>query len=357
MGIVGLPNVGKSTLFNALTKSRGADAANYPFCTIEPNTGIVEVPDKRLDALAGIVSPEKIIPTTVEFVDIAGLVEGASKGEGLGNQFLAAISEADAICHVVRWFNDDDITHVNGTVDPARDREVIELELILSDIDRLEKRTEKVRGAAKTGDKEKLKELSVCEKILEALKSQKMAQTVTLTDDENIIAKSFQLLTRKPMIYAVNVSEQDLGVVTPEAAATKLGLDGQTLIVCAKLEAELIDMSTEDADELLESMDIEGAGLDQLIRTAYSTLGYETYFTAGVKEVRAWTIKKGWSAPKAASVIHTDFEAGFIRAEVISYDDYIAGNGEKGAKENGKMRMEGKEYIVKDGDVMHIHAN
>jgi GTP-binding protein YchF len=357
MGIVGLPNVGKSTLFNALTKSRGADAANYPFCTIEPNSGIVEVPDKRLEALAAIVGPEKIIPTTVEFVDIAGLVEGASKGEGLGNKFLAAISEADAICHVIRWFADDDITHVSESVDPARDRETIELELILSDIDRLEKHYEKVVRAAKTGDKDKMKEQVVCEKVLSALKDQKMAKSVELTDDETLIAATFQLLTNKPMVYAINVSEDELGTVTPELAAAKLNLDGHTLIVCAKLEAELIDMSTEDAAELLQSMEIEGAGLDNLIRTAYTILGYETYFTAGVKEVRAWTIKKGWNAPKAAGVIHTDFEAGFIRAEVIGYDDYIAGNGEKGAKENGKMRMEGKEYIVKDGDVMHIHAN
>ena len=359
IGIVGLPNVGKSTLFNALTKSKGAESANYPFCTIEPNVGIVEVPDQRLNALAEIVKPEKVIPAAIEFVDIAGLVKGASKGEGLGNQFLHAIREVDAICHVVRVFDESDITHVDGSVDPARDRETIETELLLADLDSIQKRIEKVRQAAKTGNKDKQKELAVAEKILAALEAGNPASSAELNDDEHAIAQSLQLLTGKPIVYAANLSEKQMAGIETDAIRSQLKLspDDQIIHICAVIEQELHDLSPEDAKEFLTDLGVNSSGLDQLIRAAYTTLGYITYFTAGEKEVRAWNIRTGYTAPQAAGVIHTDFERGFICAETIAFDDYTLAGSEAKAKETGKLRTEGKEYIVSDGDVMHFRFN
>ncbi len=359
IGIVGLPNVGKSTLFNALTRSHGAQAANYPFCTIEPNVGIVEVPDVRLQKLAEIVHPEKIVPTIVEFVDIAGLVKGASKGEGLGNAFLSHIREVDAICHVVRIFDNDDIIHVEGSINPIRDREIIETELIISDLDRITKRIEKLQGGARSGNKDQLKELAVLEKIKAVLDQGKLASTIELEKDELSFLEAAQLLTGKKMIYALNTDEQSIGTLSLSDAKKKAGLleTDTAIIVSAKLEEELITLSPEEGREMLSALGITSSGLDGLIRAAYSALGLETYFTAGVQEVRAWTIRLGSSAPQAAGVIHTDFEKGFIRAETIAFEDFIACGGEQKAKEAGKMRTEGKEYIVKDGDVMHFRFN
>jgi len=351
--------VGKSTLFNALTRSHGAQAQNYPFCTIEPNVGVVEVPDTRLRALADLVHPEKIIPAAIEFVDIAGLVRGASKGEGLGNQFLAAIREADAICEVVRLFEGGDVIHVEGSVDGKRDRETVETELCLADLDVLERRIEKVRGAARTGDKEKQRELVLMEKLLAALKAGHFASSADLTPEEKFFARSFQLLTMKPVIYAANVSEEDLHRVSAHRARELLGLPegSQVIIVSAKIEEDLQDLNPEEAKAYLEDLSVTSSGLDKLISAAYDILGYQTFFTAGPAEVRAWTILKGSLAPQAAGVIHTDFEKGFIRAETIAYDDYVKYGGELKAKEAGKMRAEGKEYVVKDGDVMHFRFN
>lgn len=356
IGIVGLPNVGKSTLFNALTRTRGAQAQNYPFCTIEPNVGVVEVPDARLNVLAGLVHPEKVIPAAIEFVDIAGLVRGASKGEGLGNQFLAAIREADAICEVVRLFPGNDIIHVEGSVDGKRDRETVETELCLADLDVLERRVEKVRGAARTGDKEKQRELILVEKLLAVLKSGHLASTTDLSPEEKFFAHSFQLLTLKPFIYAVNVSEQDLHQKSVHRVREELALPetAHVIIISAKIEEDLQELPPEEARAFLQELSVTSSGLDQLITAAYRALGYETFFTAGPKEVRAWTILKGSTAPQAAGVIHSDFEKGFIRAETIAYDDYVQFGGEQKAKEAGKMRSEGKEYIVQDGDVMHF---
>jgi len=359
IGIVGLPNVGKSTLFNALTGTRGAEAANYPFCTIDPNVGIVEVPDHRMEKLADIVKPEKTIPASIEFVDIAGLVKGASKGEGLGNKFLAAIREVNAICHVVRAFEDGDITHVDGTIDTARDRDTIETELMLSDIDTLTKRIEKTEGPARSGDKEKIQELALMKKLLAHLEDGHMACSLELTTDEEETQEQILLLTSKPILYAVNVSEEQLADIDAEEMKKKMGLtDNEELIlISAKIEEDLHDLNTEERKEYLSDLGVQSSGLDQLIQGAYAALGYITYFTAGVKEVRAWTIHKGYTGPQAAGVIHTDFEKGFIRAETIAYEDFVAGNGEQGAKEAGKMRQEGKDYIVKDGDVMHFKFN
>ncbi|MDD5103584.1 MAG: redox-regulated ATPase YchF [Candidatus Peribacteraceae bacterium] len=356
IGIVGLPNVGKSTLFNALTHTRGAQAANYPFCTIEPNVGVVEVPDARLQKLAELVHPEKIIPAAIEFVDIAGLVRGASKGEGLGNQFLAAIREADAICEVVRLFEGGDIIHVEGSVDGKRDRETVETELCLADLDALERRVEKVRGAARTGDKEKQRELVLIEKLLAVLKAGNFASTADLSPEERFFANGFQLLTLKPVLYAANVGEQELHRMSTHAARALLALPAtaQTIIVSAKIEEDLQDLSPTEAQEFLKDLSVTSSGLDQLITAAYAALGYETFFTAGPQEVRAWTIAKGSTAPQAAGVIHSDFEQGFIRAETIGYEDYVTLGGELKAKEAGKMRAEGKDYIVQDGDVMHF---
>lgn len=359
IGIVGLPNVGKSTLFNALTNSKGAEAANYPFCTIEPNVGIVEVPDERLTKLTEIVKPEKVIPAAIEFVDIAGLVKGASKGEGLGNKFLGAIREVDAICHVVRHFKNDDITHVEGTTDPKRDLEIIEAELIIADLESIDSRMDKMRGATKSGDKEKVKQLAIFEKVRAVLDAGKMAIETDVTPEEDKFLKGAQLLTYKPIIYACNVSEQDLHTLSIHQAKQDLGLgDGDQLItVSAKIEDDIKDLSPEDAAEFLADLGVTESGLNRLIRAAYEALGYITYFTAGVKEVRAWNLPKGSTAPQAAGVIHTDFEKGFIRAETIAYEDFVGLGGEQKAKEAGKLRQEGKEYIVKDGDVLHFKFN
>ena len=359
IGIVGLPNVGKSTLFNALTRSKGAESANYPFCTIEPNVGIVEVPDTRLQTLAEMVKPEKIIPAAIEFKDIAGLVKGASKGEGLGNQFLHAIREADAICHVVREFEDGNITHVDGSIDPKRDCETIETELIIADLESIERQTDKVAGAARTGDKEKIKELALLERMKGALSEGRMANTIEMTPEERNISKQFNLLTNKPIIYALNVAESVISTIDMDQQRSNLGLpaDAQIIAISAKIEEDLQELSQEEALEMLKEMGVESSGLDQLIHAAYAALGYITYFTAGEKEVRAWNVLAGSTGPQAAGVIHTDFEKGFIRAETISFDDYVSCNGELGAKEAGKMRSEGKDYIVQDGDVMHFKFN
>ncbi len=359
IGIVGLPNVGKSTLFNALTRSKGAQAANYPFCTIDPNVGIVEVPDERLKRLTELVQPKKVIPAAVEFVDIAGLVKGASSGEGLGNKFLSHIREVDAICHVVRIFEGGDIIHVEGSVDPKRDRETIETELALADLDSLKKRIDKIQGAARSGDKEKVTELAIAQKLEKHLAEGKMASTMSFTKEELPAVHGFQLLTDKPMIFAVNAAENQMASLKIEEVRAKLALpaDAQIVIISAKIEEDLQDLSPDEAATFLKDLGVTSSGLDRLIQAAYKALGYQTYFTAGVEEVRAWTVKIGATAPQAAGVIHTDFEKGFICAETIAYADYVAAGSEVKAKEAGKMRQEGKGYVVKDGDVMHFRFN
>lgn len=358
-GIVGLPNVGKSTIFNALTKA-GIAAENYPFCTIEPNTGVVEVPDPRLNALAEIVKPERTVPAVVEFVDIAGLVAGASKGEGLGNQFLANIRECDAIAHIVRCFNDENIVHVAGKVSPIDDIAVINTELALADLATVEKALARYsKQARQGGDKEALKLVLACEKLLPALNEAKAARSVDLTEDDLIALRPLFLLTIKPTMYVANVEDHGfennplLDRVRRYAAKE----NAPVVAVCAKMEAEIADLDEEDKAMFLEDMGMHEPGLDRVIRAGYDLLGLQTYFTAGVKEVRAWTIHKGDTAPQAAGVIHTDFERGFIRAQTISFDDFIQYRGEKGAQEAGKMRAEGKDYIVKDGDVMNFLFN
>ena len=358
-GIVGLPNVGKSTLFNALTKA-GIAAENYPFCTIEPNVGIVEVPDPRLTELAALAKPEKVLPATVEFVDIAGLVAGASKGEGLGNQFLANIRECDAIAHVVRCFEDENVVHVAGKVDPLSDIEVINTELALADLATVEKQMARYAKVAKAGgDKEAQRLVAVLEKCLTALNAAKPVRSLDLYDEEKAVLKPLCLITAKPAMYVANVRENGfennpfLDAVRQHAAAER----APVVAVCAAIEAEIADMETDDKAVFLADMGMAEPGLDRVIRAGYELLGLQTYFTAGPKEVRAWTVKRGATAPQAAGVIHTDFERGFIRAEVIAYADYLAGKGEQGAKEAGKMRLEGKEYIVQDGDVMHFRFN
>ena len=362
-GIVGLPNVGKSTLFNALTKA-GIAAENYPFCTIEPNVGIVEVPDPRLRALADIVQPQRVLPATVEFVDIAGLVAGASKGEGLGNQFLANIRECDAIAHIVRCFDDPNIIHVAGKVDPLSDIDVIDTELALADLQAVEKQLNRYGKVAKTGaaseeKKEAQRIVAVLEKIQPALDQARPARTVELSAEERATLRPLFLLTMKPAMYVANVEEHGfennplLDAVRARAAA-----EGAPVVaVCARMEAEIADLSDEDKQVFLQDMGMQEPGLDRVIRAGFAILGLQTYFTAGVKEVRAWTVAKGATAPQAAGVIHTDFEKGFIRAETIAYEDFVRFKGEQGAKEAGKMRLEGKEYIVKDGDVMHFRFN
>lgn len=359
IGIVGLPNVGKSTLFNALTKSQGAEAANYPFCTIDPNVGIVEVPDKRLDTIIKMVEPEKSIPTIIEFVDIAGLVKGASEGEGLGNQFLANIRQVDAIAHVVRTFQDDDVHHVHGEVNPQSDREVIETELILADLQTVTKRHGKAQSEAKSGQKDKVKYLEQITSLKSHLEEGNTARSLTDDPEKRTVFKDLHLLTMKPILYVCNMLEDEVSEAKEDQLRSQLGLTNNEPVipVSAKIEQELIGFSPEEADEFLSELGLKESGLNSMIRTAYDTLGLQTYFTAGKKEVRAWTVKKGATAPQAAGVIHTDFETGFIKAEVIAYQDFVECEGESGAKEKGKLRLEGKDYIVQDGDIMHFKFN
>lgn len=361
LGIVGLPNVGKSTLFNAITRA-GAECANYPFCTIDPNVGVVEVPDPRLNKIAEMVKPKNVVPTVTEFVDIAGLVRGASKGEGLGNKFLAHIREVDAIAHVVRCFRDSNVTHVEGDVGPARDIETINMELILADLETLEKRIDRTRKMLKTHDKKYEAELQVLERIREHLDSGKPVRSLGLEPEDEVMIKDANLLTSKPVLYVANVGEDDL----PDARGNSLvdevrqiaGQEGsQVIVVCAQIEAEIAELQDEEKAEFLADLGLEESGLDKLIRAGYKLLGLMTFFTAGAPEARAWTIRQGTKAPQAAGKIHSDIERGFIRAEVVSYDDLMASGSQLAAKEKGLIRLEGKEYVMQDGDVVYFRFN
>ena len=357
-GIVGLPNVGKSTLFNALTEA-GIQAENYPFCTIDPNVGIVPIPDPRLDKLAEIVQPQKTINTTMEFVDIAGLVAGASKGEGLGNKFLANIRETDAICMVVRCFDDDNVVHVSGSVDPLRDIDVINTELALADLETVEKGITRVGKIAKGGDKEAKAKLVIMESVRDHLDAGKLISSMSLDEEQQALLYDLHFLTSKPVMYVANVSEDGFDN-NPylDAVRNRAEEEGaETVAVCAAIEAELVELDTAERKEYLDALGFDEPGLNRVIRAGYKLLRLQTYFTAGEKEVRAWTTHVGATAPQAAGEIHTDFEKGFIRAEVVAYDDFVVYNGEHGAKEAGKLRLEGKDYIVQDGDVMHFRFN
>ena len=359
-GIVGLPNVGKSTLFNALTSTAAAEAANYPFCTIEPNVGRVGVPDPRLDRLAAIAKSQKIVPTQLEFVDIAGLVRGASKGEGLGNQFLANIREVDAIVHVLRCFEDTDITHVEGSIEPTRDAETVETELMLADMDSLERRLPALQKKAKGGDKDSKIQVELIERALVALRDGKPARTVEVSEEEKVWWKQLQLLTSKPVLYVCNVEEASAGsgnALSAKVEAMAKAQGAAAVVISAAIEAELSQLAEEDKAEYLSSLGLDEPGLNRLIRAGYGLLNLLTFFTVGPKEARAWTVRRGAKAPEAAGVIHTDFERGFIKAETIDYDSYVALGGEQGRKDAGKMRMEGKEYLVKDGDIFHFRFN
>ncbi|HCT0452787.1 TPA: redox-regulated ATPase YchF [Staphylococcus pseudintermedius] len=359
-GIVGLPNVGKSTLFNAITKA-GALAANYPFATIDPNVGIVEVPDTRLTQLEAIVNPKRTVPTTFEFTDIAGIVKGASKGEGLGNKFLSHIREVDAICQVVRAFDDENVTHVAGRVNPTEDIEVINMELVLADLESVEKRLPRLEKMAKQKDKTAVNEVRILTRIKETLENGQPVRSLEFNDEDQKYVNQAQLLTSKSMLYIANVGEDEINDVENdkvkairEYAAQE---DSEVIVISAKIEEEIATLDEEDKAMFLEELGIEEPGLNRLIRKTYDLLGLATYFTAGVQEVRAWTFKEGMTAPQCAGIIHTDFERGFIRAEVTSYEDFVAHNGEQGAKEAGKMRLEGKDYIMQDGDVVHFRFN
>ncbi|AKG72768.1 redox-regulated ATPase YchF [Salinicoccus halodurans] len=360
-GIVGLPNVGKSTLFNAITKA-GALAANYPFATIDPNVGIVEVPDERLNKLTEMVEPKKTVPTAFEFTDIAGIVQGASKGEGLGNKFLAHIREVDAICQVVRAFNDENVTHVSGKVNPVDDIEIINMELILADLESVEKRLPRLEKMAKQKDKDAIAEAAILQKIKEGLENDQAVRSMEFTEEEAKYVKNFHLLTQKPMLYVANVAEDDLASLEGNAHLEKIneyaGREGsEVIVISAKVEEEIAVLDEDEKEMFLEELGISESGLDKLIKASYDLLGLATYFTAGVQEVRAWTFKKGMTAPECAGIIHTDFKKGFIRAETVSYDDLVSAGSEVKAKEAGKVRLEGKEYIMKDGDVVHFRFN
>lgn len=359
IGIVGLPNVGKSTLFNALTKSRKANVANYPFCTIDPNVGVVEVPDERLTKLAELVKPQKVIPATVEFVDIAGLVKGASKGEGLGNKFLAHVRECAALAQVVRIFSDPNVIHVHGEVHPKRDIEIIQSELILADLETVEARVSKAKSEAKSGDPHKIEYVAIIEKLKIHLGEGKLAFDFAKNLPHHEILDDLHLLTNKPFLWIANVHESEIKNWNDERFRSELGItqESELIPISAKIESELAQLTPEEAREFLDELGLKEAGLNSLIQAAYRILGYMTFFTAGPKEVRAWTVKQGASAPEAAGVIHTDFQKGFIAAEVVAYNDFVDCGGELGAKEKGKLRVEGKEYTVCDGDVMHFRFN